>query len=379
MDLEFTEEQDMFRGSIRDFFTKYDRNYVKACDDAKAPPVEAFREMGQIGWLGINTPLEYGGSAGSTIDMAILLEEIGRGFLDLALWTFRVVSHGSHAMQAHGTTEQKERFLPLIARGELSPSFALSEPEAGSDAASLTTAAKAVDGGFRVSGQKIYCSGFKVSDYVLTATRTSSPERKHEGITTLFIPSDSPGLTATPIETLGHWPLGTTALFFDDVEVSDEYRIGPVDGGWPLLTDMLEYERLCLSAARIGAAQAALEETVAYVKGRTQFGRPVSKFQGVSHKLADMQVLVDTGRMLVYRYAYRLDRGTATTRDAATVKLFCGEAYKAVSDMGLQALGGYGYTMESGLQRHFRESRLGTIGGGTSEIQRNIIAKTMGL
>ena len=162
----------------------------------QGPPVEAFREMGQIGWLGINTPLEYGGSAGSTLDMAILLEEIGR-HPDLALWTFRVVSHGSHAMQAHGTTEQKDRFLPQIARGELSPAFALSEPEAGSDAASLTTAATAVDGGFRVSGQKIYCSGFKVSDYVLTATRTSSPQRKHEGITTLFIPSNSPGLTAT--------------------------------------------------------------------------------------------------------------------------------------------------------------------------------------
>src|SRR3712207_1194670 len=164
MDLEFTKEQDLFRQTVRDFFTKYDQDYVRACDEAKTPPVEAFREMGQIGWLGINTPAEYGGAAGSTIDMAILLEEVGRGFLDLALWVFRVVSHGSHAIQAHGTDAQKERFLPQIAEGELSPAFALTEPEAGSDAASLTTAAAPVEGGFRVNGQKIYCSGFKVAD-----------------------------------------------------------------------------------------------------------------------------------------------------------------------------------------------------------------------
>ncbi|MGH9102981.1 MAG: acyl-CoA dehydrogenase family protein [Acidimicrobiales bacterium] len=380
MDLEFTEEQEMLRQSVRELFIKrYDREYVRECDRDKRPPTEAFRDLGQLGYLGINVPEEHGGGGAGAVDVAILLEEVGRGFLDLALWVFRVVSHGNHAIAAHGTEEQKQRFLPRLARGEVSVCFGLTEPESGSDAASLRTAATTTSSGFRVNGQKVFCSGFKVSDYVLTATRTSKEAKKHQGITNLLIPTGSPGLTATPIETLGHWPLGTTLLHFDDVEVPEESRIGPTGGGWPLLMDMLEYERLCLSAARTGAAQSALDDALAYVKERHQFGRPVGSFQAVSHKLADMQVMVDISRMLVYRYAYRLDRGVATVRDAATLKLYAAEAYKSVSDLGLQCLGGYGYTMDYDLQRHFRESRLGTIGAGTSEIQRNVIAKTMGL
>lgn len=380
MDLEFTDEQEMFRQSVRELFTReFGRDYVRDCDRDKRPPTEAFQALGELGYLGINIPEAYGGGGAGAVDVAILLEESGRGFLDLALWVFRVVSHGGHAVNAHGTQEQRERYLPRIANGELSVCFALTEPESGSDAAALETAAKPTDAGYEVTGQKIFCSGFKVSDFVLTATRTSTRERKHQGITNLFIPTGSPGLTATPLETLGHWPLGTTLLHFDQVEVPAGNRIGPQDEGWPLLTDMLEYERLCLSAARTGAAQAALDDTLAYVKQRHQFGQPIGKFQAISHKLADMQVMVDISRMLVYRYAHRLDKGVANTRDAATLKLYAAESYKAVSDLGLQALGGYGYTMEYDLQRHFRESRLGTIGGGTSEIQRNIIARTMGL
>ena len=380
MDLEFTEEQEMLRKAVRDLFVRtYDRAYVQACDREHRPPTEAFAALGALGYLGINVAPEYGGGGAGAVDVAILLEEVGRGFLDLALWVFRVVSHGGHAIATYGTDDQKAAYLPRIASGDLSVCFSLTEPDSGSDAAALRTAATRTPSGFSITGQKVYCSGFKVSDVVLVATRTATGSKKHQGITTFLVPTDAPGLTATPIETLGHWPLGTTLLHFDGVAVPASAMIGPLDGGWPLLMDVLEYERLCLSAARTGAAQAALDSTLAYVKERHQFGQPIGSFQAIAHKLADMQVMVDISRMLVYRYAYRLDRGIATTRDAATLKLYAAEAYKAVSDLGLQALGGYGYTMDSDLQRHFRESRLGTIGGGTSEIQRNIIAKTMGL
>lgn len=380
MELEFTEEQETFRRSVRDVMSrKYDRDYVRACDRDRRPPTEAFRELGDLGYLGVNIAEEYGGGGGGAIDVAILLEELGASFLDLSFWVFRVVGHGGHTIGIHGTPEQKRRLLPKIAAGDISVCFALTEPESGSDAAALKTAAKQVGDGFRVTGQKVFCSGFRVSDYVLTATRTNSEGRKHEGITTLLIPTDSAGLTATPLETLGHWPLGTSLLHFDDVEVSADNRVGPLGGGWTLLKDVLQYERLCLCAARTGAAQSAVDDTLRYVRQRHQFGRPIGEFQAISHKLADMQVMVDISRMLVYRYAHRLDRGVATVRDAATLKLYVSEAYKGVADMGLQAFGGYGYTMEYDLQRHFRESRLGTIGAGTSEVQRNIIAKTMGL
>jgi acyl-CoA dehydrogenase len=269
--------------------------------------------------------------------------------------------------------------LPEIAAGKLSICFALTEPDSGSDAASLSTAANPAGEGYELTGQKVFCSGFKVSDYAMVAARTSKTDRKQAGITTFLVPTDTPGLEARPLEMLGHRPLGTTLLTFDHAYVPDTLRIGPLDGGWEILTRMLEYERLCLSAARTGAAQSVVDDTLDYVKQRKQFGKPIGSFQAVAHKLADMQVLVDVSRTQVYRYAHRLAAGTADSRDAATLKLVAGEAYKKVADLGLQAMGGYGYSMEYDAQRHFRDSRLGTIGGGSSEIQRNIIARTMGL
>lgn len=374
-----TPQQDDLRRSVRSYFKTFDREYVRECDRTPRPPVEAFAAMGELGWLGINCPEEYGGGGGTATDVAVLLEELGAGFLDLALWVFRVLSHGVHALDEYGTAEQKARFLPDIAEGRLSVCFSLTEPEAGSDAASLTTAARPSGDGWEITGQKVFCSGFMVSDYVLVATRTSKYDRKQEGITTFLVPTGTPGLQARPLDMLGHRPLGTTQLTFDHAFVPDNLRIGPIDDGWAILTRMLEYERLCLSAARTGAAQSVVDDTLDYVKQRKQFGQPIGSFQAVAHKLADMQVLVEVARTQVYRYAHRLETGTADTRDAAVLKLVAGETYKKVADLGLQCMGGYGYSMEYDAQRHFRDSRLGTIGGGSSEIQRNIIARTMGL
>ena len=379
-EFELTQEQEALRATVRGFFTRFDRDYVRECDDAARAPVEAFRAMGELGWLGINTPEEYGGGGGSATDVAVLLEELGHGFLDLGLWAFRVLSHGAHAVTTYGTEKQRQALLPTIAAGETSVCFALTEPDSGSDAASLSTSARRVgEVDFEITGQKVFCSGFKVSDYVLVATRTSREDRPHRGITLFLVPTSSSGLTAEPLRMLGHRPLGTTLLTFDGVRVSDGDRIGDLGRGWPILGDLLEYERLCLSAARTGAAQCVVDDVLAYVKQREQFDRPIGTFQAIAHKLADMQVMVDVSRTMVFRYAHRLTRGTATSRDAASLKLVAGEAYKAVSDLGLQAMGGYGYSMEYDVQRHFRDARLGTIGGGSSEIQRNIIARSMGL
>ena len=230
-----------------------------------------------------------------------------------------------------------------------------------------------------LNGQKVFTSGFKVSDLDIVATRTSSEGKKHHGITNFIVDTQSQGLEWQPIETLGHWPLGTAMLYFTDVRVPKTRMLGNLHDGWRDLGVYLRYERLCLSAARTGAAESALSDSVAYALERKQFDKPISEFQAVSHRLAEMQTMVEISQMLVYRYASRLDREVASTRDAAILKLYACEAYKQVADMGLQVLGGYGYTMEYDLERHFRESRLGVIGAGTSDIQRNIIAKTMGL
>ncbi len=380
MDVVFTEEQELFRDTVRDFCEReVTREYVRECDREHRPPTELYRKLGEQGWLGINIPEEYGGSGGGAVEVAILLEELGRAFLDLSFWVFRAVTWGGLTIGTFGTEQQKHDLLPKIATGDLSVCFSLTEPEAGSDAASISLTATEDGDDYVLNGQKVFTSGFKVSDLDVVATRTSSEGKKHHGITNFLVDTSSPGLEWQPIETLGHWPLGTALLFFDDVRVPKSNMLGTLHDGWRDLGVGLRYERLCLSAARTGAAKAALADSLAYAQERKQFGQPIGKFQAVAHRLAEMQMMVDISEMLVYRYAARLDRGATDLRDAAILKLYACEAYKSVADMGLQVLGGYGYTMEYDLQRHYRESRLGVIGAGTSDIQRNIIARTMGL
>ncbi len=380
MEIDFTPEQEMFRAAVRGFCQReISRDYVRDCDRQHRPPREVYDKLGKLGWLGINIPEEYGGSGGGAVEVAILLEELGAAFLDLAFWVFRAFTWGGLAIGRDGREALKKEFLPQIARAEKTVCFSLTEPEAGSDAASISLAAVPDGDDFVLNGQKVFTSGFKASDVDVVATRTASVGRKQQGITNFLVDTDSPGLTYTDIETLGHWPLGTAHVFFDDVRVPKERMLGTLHEGWADLGVYLRYERLCLSAARTGAAKAALADSLEYALQREQFGRPIAKFQAVSHRLAEMQMMTEIAEVLTYRYASRLDRGEATVRDAAILKLYACEAYKSVADMGLQVLGGYGYTMEYDLQRHYRESRLGVIGAGTSDIQRSIIAKTMGL
>ena len=295
------------------------------------------------------------------------------------MWVFRTLTYGGYAVMRDGTPEQKQALLPKVARGELSFCLGLTEPQAGSDAAALTTRATRGDGGYVISGQKVFTSGMDISDYCLLVTRTSSGEKKQQGITNFLVDTRLPGIAVRRIETLGQRAIGTTQVFYNDVKVPASAVLGQVDRGWDAVDAYLWYERLCLSAARTGAASAAFEYALEYAKNRVQFGQPIGKFQAISHKLADMKVMLDISRMLVYRYAWLMSQGKATRHDAAVVKLYTGESYKSVSDLGLQILGGYGYCMEYPMQRFFRDSRLAVIGAGTSEIQRNIIAHGLGL
>ncbi len=378
--VELTPEQELFRATVHSFCEReITRDYVRACDREHRPPQELYQRLAEQGWLGINIPEEYGGAGAGAVEVAILLEELGRAFLDLAFWVFRTVTWGGLVIGRDGTDTQKADLLPRIASGELSVCFSLTEPDAGSDAAAIKLAAVEDGEDFVLTGEKVFTSGFKVSGLAVVATRTSHEGSKHQGISNFLVDTDSPGLDWSPIETLGHWPLGTAMLHFRDVRVPRQRLLGSLNEGWNDLGVYLRYERLCLSAARTGAAQAVLADALTYAKERRQFGRPIAEFQAVSHRLADMAMLVEISQMLVRRYAARLDREEASVRDAAILKLYASEAYKQIADLGLQVLGGYGYTMEYDLQRHFRDSRLGVIGAGTSDIQRNIIAKTLGI
>jgi acyl-CoA dehydrogenase len=380
MDFSFTSEQDSLRDHLRELLNEVcPPEYAAACDDQGRPPREAYEALAKQGWFGLILPPEYGGAGASAIELAIMLEEVGRHFEELGMWLFRTLTYGGYAVMQHGTRAQKDTLLPKVARGELSFCFGLTEPHAGSDAASITTRAVRSGDEFVINGQKVFTSGMDLSDYCLLVTRTTAGERKQQGITCFLVDTKLPGIDVRKIDTLGQRAIKTTQVFYSDVRVPASAVLGEVDRGWEAVDAYLWYERLCLSAARTGAATAAFDYALEYAKNREQFGRPIGKFQAISHKLADMKVMLDVSRMLVYRYAWLLSRGEATRHDAAVLKLYTGEAYKSVSDMGLQILGGYGYCMDYPLQRFFRDSRLATIGAGSSEIQRNIIARGLGL
>ncbi len=384
MDFAFTPEQEAIRGHLQELLREVcSPEYAARCDETAHPPREAYEALAKNGWFGLVVPREYGGSApddgGAAVALAILLEECGRAFEELGMWVFRTLTYGGYAVARDGTPAQKQSILPRVAKGELSFCFGITEPHSGSDAAALTTRAEAREGGYTINGQKVFTSGMDISDYCLLVARTSSGAKKQEGITTLLVDTTLPGISVKKINTLGQRAIGTTQVYYNDVQVPADAVLGRVGEGWRAVDAYIWYERLCLSAARTGAASAAFEYALQYAKTRKQFGKSIGEFQAISHKLADMKVMLDVSRLLVYRFAWLMDQGSATRHDAAVVKLHTGETYKAVSDMGLQILGGYGYCMEYPMQRWFRDSRLATIGAGTSEIQRNIIARGLGL
>jgi acyl-CoA dehydrogenase len=380
MDFSFTAEQETLRAHVQELLDEAcPPQYAECCDREARPPREAYQALAQHGWLGLVFPQQYGGAGGSAIELAILLEETGRHFEELAMWLFRALTYGGHALMLHGSREQRETLIPKVIRGELSFCFGLTEPQSGSDAAALTTRAERRGADYVINGQKVFTSGMDLSDYCLLVTRTSTGEKKQHGITNFLIDTKLPGIEIRKIDTLGHRAIGTTQVFYADVKVPASAVLGEVDKGWEAVDAYLWYERLCLSAARTGAAAAAFEYALDYAKTRKQFGRPIGDFQAISHKLADMKVMLDISRMLVYRFAWLMAEGRASRHDAAVVKLHSSETYKTIADLGMQIMGGYGYCMEYPMQRFFRDSRLATIGAGTSEIQRNIIARGLGL
>ncbi len=380
MDFAFNERQELMRRTLRE---RLDRvcppEYAMACDRKGEAPIDAYGALAEDGWIGVSAPEEYGGMGGDAVDLALVLETAGTRYLDLATMIFRNVCYGVDAMLESGTEAQKKAFIPSVIRGEKFFAFSLTEPDAGSDAAAIIARADREGDVFRLTGTKNFTSGMPTATHVLVAARTDSSGAKHEGITNFIIPADAEGVTWSKLDLLGHRAMGTCVAHYDAVEASEADALGAVGEGWKGLMAYLTTERLCLSAARVGAAAAALALALEHAKERRQFGRPIGKFQAVSHMLAEMHVLVDTARLQVYRFAWLVSQGKAGRIEAATLKLYAGEAYKKAADLGVQVMGGYGYSGEHAMERHYRDARLATIGAGTSEVQRNIIAKALGL
>lgn len=380
MDFGFTAEQDLLRTTIRDFTRKeFPRERIRELDEAGEFPCDFLVKMGRLGWTGLPFASRYGGSDGDAVDIAIVMEELGRCTTAAASVYNRSVIFGARAIYLSGTEEQKQYFIPRVCRGEVLFALGLTEPDAGSDAAAISTTARLDGDRYVLNGAKIFTTGAGEADYILFAVRTDPQAPKTKGISTILVARDTPGLSFRRVRTLGVHMTPTYAVTLQDVVVPRSNLVGEANRGWQNLMATLELSRMALAAAVVGAAQTALDDAVEYAKQRVQFGQPISKFQAISHLLVDLQVQVDAARLLTYRSAWLLKQSPSALKEASMAKLYATETYLKVASESMRVFGGYGFTMDFDAQRHLRDSRLYVIGDGASQIQREIIARRMGL
>ncbi|MGW6727370.1 acyl-CoA dehydrogenase family protein [Nocardia sp. NPDC055029] len=381
MGVEFSPEQKDFAAAVaafakREAGTREQRDALTEHDKEQHNP-GVYAKMAELGWLGLTIPEEYGGSAASMVDMCILLEESLRGMLPIGAIGPTLITGGAYAK--FGTEAQKDNVLRGIVRGA-SQSISMSEPEAGSDVGNLSTKAVKTADGWLINGQKTWCSNAHISENILLVARTSKEGGKHEGLTMFHVPADTPGLQITPIELMGN-QTETNDLYFTDCVLPEDAVVGEEGNGWRQLMTGLNFERLILAAMSLGAAERAFEDTIAFVTQRKQFGRPVGSFQSLRHRLADLATEIECTKLLIYSVAREADANPTKVlaREASMAKLKATETSKRVALEGMQMMGGYGYAREFDMEKHVRGALVSTIFGGTSEIQRDIIGRTLGL
>jgi isovaleryl-CoA dehydrogenase len=364
-----SDEQVAFVEALRDFAER------ETFDGSDPHQHDVAARMADLGWYGLTIDEEYGGAGGSFLDATLFLEETAHGQIPIGAYGVTLIVVG--ALNRFGTDEQKRDLLGRVAKGG-ALAIAMSEPEAGSDVASLKTRARRDNGGWVIDGAKMWCSFAHKASHVLIVCRSEGSER-HEGLSMLLVPRDAEGFTMTPIETLGGEE--TNELHLDGVRVGEEALLGGEGAGWTQLMAGLNNERVILAASALGLAQRAFDDALDYAKERRQFGRPIGSFQAIQHKFAELATSLAQVRLLVRQVARMTDEdpGRMLPREASMAKLAATELAKRCALEGLQIMGGYGYATEYPMERHLRTAVVTTIYGGTSEIQKNIIAKTLGL
>lgn len=379
MEFAFTPEQIEFRRSVVAFCEREIIPIAARCDENGEFPLHLFPLMGRLGYLGVKFPAEHGGAGEGNVTYAILAEELGRASAGIALGFYVHVALALTAIAAFGTPSQKERYLRPGIAGEKIGAWAFAEPGAGSDPGSIACRAEKTAAGYRITGTKIFTTNGPFADFVVL-TASTAPGQGVKGLSLFLVDRGLPGFTvARRIETLGMRAAQTAELVFEGCVVSAEALLGEENRGAATAMRTLTLGRITAAAYAVGAGRAALEATLEYVKQRQQFGQPVGKFQGVQWMLADMATALEASRLLTYQAAWLADRGLPHIKEASMAKLFATETATRLAGDALQLHGGYGYVMESPIQRLYRDVKLFEIGEGTSQIHRNIIARQLGL
>ena len=376
----FTPEQKEFSKSVADFCkreagTREQRDKLTNHGE-ELHSDELYREMGKLGWAGIIIPEEYGGAGAGNVEMCILLEQAMRNQAPIGGIGPTLIT--AAAYQKFADEDLKKTVLAGACEGD-SLSISMSEPEAGSDVGALTCRAEKVDGGWKINGQKTWCSNAHFAKAILLIARTDRSGEKHEGLTQFHIPAGTEGLEIQGIDTLGGKEVND--LYFTDCFVPDSAVVGQVGNGWWQLMAGLNTERLILAAMQLGLAEASFDYTLNFIKERKQFGRPVGTFQALRHRMADHATEIRATKELIYSVAQEADAHPEKMmpREASMVKLKATEVSKAMTIDGMQMMGGYGYATEFDAEKFMRAAIISTVYGGTNEIQRDVIGKTYGL
>lgn len=379
MDFELSKEQLMIKEMARGFAEKEIKPRAIELDRESRFADDIFKKMGELGLLGIPFPEQYGGAGGDTISYAIAVEEIGKACGGTGLSYAAAVSLGASPIYYFGTEEQKQKYLVPLAKGETLAAFGLTEPNAGSDAGGTRTKAVLEGDEYVISGEKCWITNAGYSRTV-TVTAVSGKDSRGKNIISAFIvPVDSDGLSITcNYEKMGVRASNTCAVVLDQVRVPKENLLGDAEKGFKQFLYTLDGGRISIAALAVGLAQAALDRALEFSKGRIQFGQPISKFQAIQFKLADMAMEIELARNMVYKAAWLKDHKKPFTKEAAYAKLFATEMAFRTCNQAIQIHGGSGYMREYEVERYLRDAKLLEIGEGTSEIQRMVIARQLG-
>lgn len=353
---------------------------VREFDKKDEFPHTLLKKLSDLDICRINIAPEYGGMGGDIVDLMIIFENLARRMPVLCWALGNILLYGNEIIGINGSREQKEKYLPLLARGEITFSFAITEPNAGSDAAAIKTRAVFEDGHYVINGNKMFITGAGVTDYTITFVRTAAS--RYKGITAFIVDTSQEGYSARPIKKLGFHGSNTCEVYYDNVKVPPDDILGGPDGlnhGWQQEMKLLNQERLLLSSMALGIGQAAVEDAIEFARLRTKSGQAGSDSQALKHSLAEMAADLEAARALAYTTAWKEARSLECVKETSMTKYFCGETVKKIVLQGINILGEYGGVMDYDMQRYMREIPILSIGGGTSQVQKNIIAKIMGL
>ncbi|HEX9725726.1 MAG TPA: acyl-CoA dehydrogenase [Vicinamibacteria bacterium] len=377
MDFELSAEQLEMRRALRDFAQKEILPHAPEWDEKKTFPMKTIKALGELGFLGVVFPPEYGGAGLTYVDYALVIEELARADASVAITLSAHISLCSNHIYEQGTEEQKKEFLTPLASGKWIGAWSLTEPEAGSDAGGTRTTAVLDGDQWVLNGSKTFTTNGSVADVAIAMAVTDKSQGSH-GISAFIVPRGTPGFrNGKKEDKLGHRASDTSEMVFENCRIPKKLLLGKEGEGFISALKVLDGGRIGIAALALGIAQASFECALAYSQQRKQFGKPISSFQGIRWKLSDMATEIDAARLLMYRAASLKDRGRRHTKEAAMAKLYASEVAVRAANEAVQVLGGYGYIKDYPAERYYRDAKLTTIGEGTSEIQRLVIARQL--